>query len=144
MLTLRLQLLERDGYQCSATGYIDPQHPQSAKLPGIKAHLQGAHILRRSLAYFKPDGTAFEKQAVGFPSFLPNGTQASTLQHRAALHTFDILRNYAQLPVETIEHIDDLIDDPSNGMLLEKNAHEGFDRCQWYLQKTNVCHKCWL
>ena len=66
MLTLRLQLLERDGYQRSATGYIDPQHPQLAKLPGIKAHLQGAHILRRSLASFKPDGTAFEKQAVSF------------------------------------------------------------------------------
>ena len=78
---------------------------------------------------------------MGFPGFLPNGTQASTLQHRAACPTFDILRNYAQLPIETIEHIDELVDDPSNGMLLEANAHTGFDKGRWYLQKTDVCHK---
>jgi len=55
--------------------------------------------------------------------------------------TFDILRNYANLSQETISDLEDVIDDPSNGFLLELNAHVGFDRFQWCLQPTEVDDK---
>ena len=54
------------------------------------------------------------------------------------MHTFDILRNYANLPVETLQDLANIIDDPSNGMSLETNAHAGFDEFRWSLQETDV------
>jgi hypothetical protein len=61
-------------------------------------------------------------------------------QYYSAVTTFDILRNYANLSQETISDLEDVIDDPSNGFLLELNAHVGFDRFQWCLQPTEVCN----
>jgi len=52
--------------------------------------------------------------------------------------TFDILRNYANLPIQTLEDMKDLIDDPSNDFLLGYDAHQGFDAFKWYLEKTEV------
>jgi len=52
------------------------------------------------------------------------------------LTTFDILRHYASLPATTIEDIAKVIDDPSNGMTLESNAHVGFDDYAWSLREV--------
>ncbi len=54
------------------------------------------------------------------------------------MHTFDILRNYANLPVETLQDLANIIDDPSNGMSLQLDAHAGFDEFRWSLQETDV------
>ena len=59
-------------------------------------------------------------------------------QYLSALRTFDILRNYAAMPVESIEDIARIIDDPSNGMMLQIDARDGFDEFLWSLKATDV------
>jgi hypothetical protein len=68
-----------------------------------------------------------------------NTTEIHLIQYLSALTTFDILRNYADLPIKSIEDIVDVIDDPTNGLALEANAHNGFDRFRWSLKETEVC-----
>ena len=53
--------------------------------------------------------------------------------------TFDILRNYADLPINSIEDIEQVIDAPSNGIALQSDAHKGFDKFKWSLKETEVC-----
>ena len=53
--------------------------------------------------------------------------------------TFEILRRYANLPVTDIQDINSVIDDVSNGIALERNAHTGFSEFSWSLQETEVC-----
>jgi hypothetical protein len=62
----------------------------------------------------------------------------SRMQYLSALTTFDILRNYADLPIKSIEEIANVIENPSNGFALESNAHNGFDNFTWSLKETNV------
>ena len=56
----------------------------------------------------------------------------------SATTTFDILANYARLPNETFEDLQNNLDDPSNGMSLESNAHKSFDMFYWCLKATGV------
>ncbi|KIM73428.1 hypothetical protein PILCRDRAFT_15225 [Piloderma croceum F 1598] len=102
----------RDGYRCAVTGHYDTEHP---KIPEdedeTQVDLLAAHILRRAIAVFK-------------------GTDNNSDEVR----TF--LRNYADLRIESIEDIANIIDDPSNGLALEANAHNGFDRFRWSLKQT--------
>jgi HNH endonuclease len=49
----------------------------------------------------------------------------------------DILRHCASIPVITIEDIASIIDDPSNGMTLEANAHKVFDHFAWSLKMVD-------
>jgi hypothetical protein len=59
-------------------------------------------------------------------------------KYQSAVTTFDILRNYADISETTLMNLTNLIDDASNGLLLETNAHTGFDRFGWCLQPTEV------
>jgi hypothetical protein len=52
--------------------------------------------------------------------------------------TFDILLNFTRLPAQTLEELSAELDNPSNGMRLEFNAHSAFDRFDWCLKKTEV------
>lgn len=56
----------------------------------------------------------------------------------SAITTFDILANYTRLSKETFEDLQNHLDDPSNGMMLESNAHEAYDRFSWCLKSTEV------
>ena len=60
------------------------------------------------------------------------------IQFKSAVTTFDILRNFTRIPVTKLEDLHSHIDDPSNGMMLELNAHNSFDRFNWCLKKTEV------
>jgi len=118
----RDQLLDRDGYQCFATGHLDADHPIYKNRDDVNLFvLVGCHILRRAIAVFD--------------------SQSDPEAYYSAVTTFDILRNYANLPQSTIGDLESVIDDPSNGFLLDANAHTGFDRFQWCLQQTEVANK---
>ncbi|KAF8157162.1 hypothetical protein B0H34DRAFT_712525, partial [Crassisporium funariophilum] len=108
---------KRDGYKCVVTGSISEDHPRLLQLKQPEFKLESSHILCRALGNFKSSHTS--------QSF------------KSALITFDILVNFTGLLVENLEDLGDLIDHPTNGMLLEMQAHSGFDRFKWYLQKTD-------
>ncbi|PPQ82963.1 hypothetical protein CVT26_005376, partial [Gymnopilus dilepis] len=114
--SFRTALLLRDGYECHVTGQQDFSHP-SPTLEDVTT-LEAAHIIRRDIADFDADQTS--------------------LSFKSAATTFDILVNFTCLPVEQLEDLKALIDDPSNGMLLERNAHAGFEALLWCLEKTDV------
>lgn len=54
--------------------------------------------------------------------------------------TWNVLRHYANLPWDTMEEIAAIVDDPSNGMILELHSHASFDDFQWSLEPTGVSH----
>ncbi|KAF8157156.1 hypothetical protein B0H34DRAFT_712505, partial [Crassisporium funariophilum] len=108
---------KRDGYKCVVTGIISYEHPRRRQLNQVAVTLESSHILCRALGNFKGGPTS--------------------QSYKSALITFDILVNFTGLLVENLEDLGDLIDHPTNGMLLEYNAHDGFDRFKWYLQKTD-------
>ncbi|KAF8157166.1 hypothetical protein B0H34DRAFT_808436 [Crassisporium funariophilum] len=108
---------KRDGYKCVVTELISYDHPRRRQLNQVAVTLESSHILCRALGNFKGGLTS--------QSF------------KSALITFDILVNFTGLLVENLEDLGDLIDQPTNGMLLQHDAHNGFDKFQWYLQKTD-------
>jgi len=110
-------LLKCDGYRCAVTGRPDINHP-SLPLEEEDEMIKtaGCHILPR---------------AIGISDI--NQRSQSYL---SALTTLHILHHYASLPEKTIEDIAKIIDDPSNGMTLECNAHFGFDNFAWSLKEV--------
>ena len=52
--------------------------------------------------------------------------------------TWDILQHYVDLPKAQIEDLENAIDSPSNGMLIDIGMHICFDNFQWYFEQT-VC-----
>ncbi|KAF8157155.1 hypothetical protein B0H34DRAFT_798460 [Crassisporium funariophilum] len=107
----------RDGYKCVVTGSISEDHPRLLQLKQPEFKLESSHILCRALGNFKSSHTS--------QSF------------KSAAITFDILVNFTGLLVKNLEELSDLIDHPTNGMLLQLDAHHGFDKFKWYLQKTD-------
>ena len=60
------------------------------------------------------------------------------IQYKSALTTFDILVNFTRLSAQTLQELSEELDNPSNGMTLEGNAHLAFDNFDWCLKKTEV------
>ncbi|KAG0704680.1 hypothetical protein DFH29DRAFT_358899 [Suillus ampliporus] len=58
------------------------------------------------------------------------------MQTHAAAATWDIIRYYSGLSEETIQNMESLVDDPSNGMMLEYCIHTPFDKFKVYLEQT--------
>ncbi|KAF8326936.1 hypothetical protein F5887DRAFT_1084097 [Amanita rubescens] len=86
----------------------------------------GTHIIRRSIA--KADNSN-----AGLHISLPA--------------TWDILRHYADLSEDTIRDLENIIDSPSNGILLQTEMHDGFDNFEWCFEATdqpNVYNIKWL
>lgn len=109
----------RDGYRCVVTGRYDAKHPQVPPEDlKRRVDLEASHILHRAVAVFKKS--------------------SNNEEYLSALTTFDILRHYADLPIKNIEDIAHIIDDPSNGIALQADAHKGFDKFRWSLKETNI------
>jgi hypothetical protein len=47
-----------------------------------------------------------------------------------------MLRHYVDLPDEIIEDLENTIDSPSNGMLLQIEMHAEFDNFSWFFEPT--------
>lgn len=60
------------------------------------------------------------------------------MQAHTAAATWNIIRHYSGLSEETIQNMEWLVDDPSNGMMLEWNIHDNFDKLKVYLEQTEV------
>ncbi|KAF4613468.1 hypothetical protein D9613_007421 [Agrocybe pediades] len=113
------EVLVRDGYKCVLTGSQHITHPNiDANI--LVVDLEVAHILRRAIGEFNPDHKS--------KSF------------KSAATTFDILVNFTHLPVETLEDLRGQLDDASNGMALQHDAHYGFDNFRWCLKRTETEH----
>ena len=56
----------------------------------------------------------------------------------SATTTFDIFVNYTRFPIEMVEDLENHLDDPSNGISLENDAHDAFDMFDWCLKATGV------
>ncbi|KAF8874715.1 hypothetical protein CPB84DRAFT_1797264 [Gymnopilus junonius] len=109
----------RDGYACVLTGFQDSSHPKPAE--GIpRLGLVGAHILPRAIGAFDNDHDSGSFQS--------------------AMTMFDILVNFACLPVQTLEELRGKLDDASNGMTLQYDAYDAFDRFYWCLKPTEKEH----
>jgi len=112
-------VMVRDGYTCIVSGFQDLSHPKPAEgTPRVR--LVGAHILRRAIGEFDNDHNS--------KSF------------KSAVTTFDILVNFAHLSIQTLEELHGQLDNPSNGMTLQKDAHDAFDSFYWCLKQTGKEH----
>lgn len=56
----------------------------------------------------------------------------------SATTAFDILANYTRLPTTTFEDLRNHLDDPSNGMILQSDAHDAYDKFFWCLKSKGV------
>ncbi|KAF8638664.1 hypothetical protein AX17_002045 [Amanita inopinata Kibby_2008] len=118
----RDQLLIRDGFRCVATKIPDANRPQfKGDIEAGVARLEGCHILKSGVALFnsKKDTDAYDSPVT----------------------TFDILRNFANMPEEMLEKLDQVIDDPSNGISLTSLSHRGFARFCWCLHQGDAEHQ---
>jgi hypothetical protein len=52
--------------------------------------------------------------------------------------TIDIIKHYTNLPVDNVDDLAGIIDNPENGMLLDMVVHRGFNNYAWCLHPT-VC-----
>lgn len=59
-------------------------------------------------------------------------------QHVSRPLTWDILRHYADISDETTESLENTIDSPSNGILLDTGMYSLFNEFAWYFEAT-VC-----
>ncbi|KAF4611198.1 hypothetical protein D9613_007133 [Agrocybe pediades] len=112
-------VIVRDGYTCVLTGFQDRSHPDIKRdIPVVK--LVDARILPRALGKFDCD--------------------PDSKSYKSAVTTFGILVKFADLPVKTLEDLHNQLDDPSNRMSLEMNAHDAFDRLYWCLRQTEMAN----
>ncbi|KAG2367586.1 hypothetical protein BDR07DRAFT_1393000 [Suillus spraguei] len=101
----------RDGYRCVISGVWDGAHKPAGFRQGWVT-LQAAHILKQAVGVFTMDRA-----------------------HTAAA-TWNIIRHYSGMSEETIQNMERLVDDPSNGMMLQHDIHDIFDKLKVYLEPT--------
>jgi hypothetical protein len=71
-------------------------------------------------------------------NILLTGRRLLYIQFMSSVTTFDILVKFTNLSAKTLEELHDRLDNPSNGMILEKNAHYAFNSFDWCLKQTEV------
>ncbi|TFK36594.1 hypothetical protein BDQ12DRAFT_245809 [Crucibulum laeve] len=129
-------LLKRDGYKCHITSFQDSKQPAlNTNIPNVQ--LQATHILPRGVC--KVDEAQGLLGSVGrmFKVLSLVNLTSFTLQTvRTATTTFNLLVNFTGLPATTLEELCGHIDDPSNIMMLQSDAHDAFEDFTWYLKKT--------
>jgi hypothetical protein len=97
--------------------------------------LIGAHIIRISID--TGDNTPSGIVCVTYMEFLTTWSN-NCLQHVSCPSTWNILRHYADLTDAQINNLENTIDSPSNGMLLEIAMHQEFNKFSWFFEST-VC-----
>ncbi|KAG1894687.1 uncharacterized protein F5891DRAFT_1061703 [Suillus fuscotomentosus] len=107
----RTDVNRRDGYKCAVSGIWDGAHIPAGVEQGWIT-LQATHILKRAVGVFTMDRA-----------------------HSAAA-TWNIIQHYSGMSEETIQNMERLVDDPSNGMMLERNIYDHFDKLKVYLEQT--------
>ncbi|KAG2365722.1 hypothetical protein BDR07DRAFT_609938 [Suillus spraguei] len=107
----RTDVNRRDGYRCVISGVWDGAHKPAGFKQGWVT-LQAAHILKRAVGAFTMDRA-----------------------HTTAA-TWNIIRHYSGMSEETIQNMERIVDDPSNGMMLQHDIHDIFDKLKVYLEPT--------
>jgi hypothetical protein len=107
----RTDVNRRDGYRCVISGVWDGAHKPAGVQQGWVT-LEAAHILKRAVGVFTMDRA-----------------------HTAAA-TWNIIRHYSGMSEEIIQNMERLVDDPSNGMMLQRDIHDIFDKLKVYLEPT--------
>ncbi|KAG1824982.1 hypothetical protein EV424DRAFT_1643662 [Suillus variegatus] len=108
-------LTRREGDKCAVTGALNTfnaPHPRTHR----EAQLNGAHILPRSIVQEHPEGNRIAG-------------------------TIDIIKHFTNLPLSIIDDMSRMIDDPSNGMLLEQTLRYASDCYMCCLDSTDVLDK---
>ncbi|KDQ09140.1 hypothetical protein BOTBODRAFT_191323 [Botryobasidium botryosum FD-172 SS1] len=111
------ELYRRQGGTCAVLRLVDDRYwkKENEIDTGL---ITAAHILRRSiLTCDDPDDARKTDMWVS---------------------TLDILKNFADIPDETIKSFDTMVDDPRNGMLLEASMHDRFNHFAWCLVETDA------
>ncbi|KAG2336789.1 hypothetical protein BDR05DRAFT_953117, partial [Suillus weaverae] len=114
---INFQLVNQwDSYRCIVSGVWDgPYMPASAD-QGIVT-LIGAHILKCAVGVFTID------------------------QAHTAAATWNIIWHYSGMSEETIQNMEMLVDNPCNGMMLQHDIHDNFDKLKIYLEQTEILDK---
>jgi hypothetical protein len=58
------------------------------------------------------------------------------MQAQTAAATWNIIQHYSGISDEMVRNMERLIDDPSNGIMLEANVHVVFDKLKIYFQRN--------
>jgi len=122
------QVAERDGHRCIVTGLWDGDH-RPAGSNQMMTTLIACHILKRAVGVFGLERVRSSILCqIQSLRFVPQFVQA----HSAAA-TWNIIRHYSGMSEQTIRAMETLIDDPSNGFMLQHDIHVNFDKLKWYL-----------
>jgi len=65
-------------------------------------------------------------------------TRTAPLRDINIFQTLDILANFTRLSEKRLQQLTSLIDDSSNGFLLQNDAHDDFDDFRWCFHETEV------
>jgi hypothetical protein len=57
---------------------------------------------------------------------------------QSATRSFNILKKFTRISANNLGELKNIINDPSNGVLLILHLHNGFDQLKWCLQPTEV------
>ncbi|KAG2143983.1 hypothetical protein BD769DRAFT_1420803 [Suillus cothurnatus] len=105
---------EREGNKCAVSGTLDTHKGPYPRGNGLHVgFLETVHILPKSIVH----------------------------EHSGDNPTIDIIKQYTNLPASIMDDVTDIIDNPVNGMLLERTMHFDFNSCMWCLHPTDVLHK---
>jgi len=121
------QVAERDGHRCIVTGLWDGDH-RPAGSNQMMTTLIACHILKWAVGVFGLERVMSSiLRQIQCLRFVPH---AGTF---CCCHWNIIIRHYSGMSEQTIRGMETLIDDPSNGFMLQHDIHVNFDKLKWYL-----------
>ncbi|KIM47466.1 hypothetical protein M413DRAFT_439125 [Hebeloma cylindrosporum] len=112
----RLKLLIRQGFTCFLSGY--------------------GELSPLAMDALYPPRMVVQRQIFRWPTAIAEDGSES---HKSATRSFNILKKFTRISANNFGELKNIINDPSNGMLLIMVLHRGFDELQWCLQPTEVC-----
>ena len=123
--------MKRDGHQCILTGFQDISHPSPDKNTP-RVFLEACHILlRRDICI--PD-TDRESDSVGCPMSKYTSLEVDLISSSRLLLQHLTYFRIIPVPMTTFEDLQGHLNDPSNGMMLQGDAHKAYDDFFWCLK----------